>query len=39
MRDTVYFTLPKDEVGAFLFEEYNLITKALSEQTSFEEGF
>ena len=38
-RDYEYKRYKKDEVGAFLFEEYNLITKALSEQTSFEEGF
>lgn len=38
-RDYEYKRYKEDEVGAFLFDEYNLITKTLSEQVSFESDF
>lgn len=38
-RDFEFRKYKKDEVGAFLFNEYELITKSLFSQTSFDEDF
>lgn len=38
-RDFEYRQYKKDEVGTFLYAEFNLITKALSEQTPFDADF